>query len=103
MLDLSNFTTNNFIKDLNYMFYGCNNLIRIDLSNLEGEQIINIGHMFEGCENLNNIDMGKFNFSKIQKSEGIFKGIPEEGSIVCNKNFKNDLLGLIPGSWEKVA
>ena len=102
MLDLSNFKSNNFIQDLNYMFSGCDNLIKVDLGNLEMGKETNLEYMFEGCLNLNDIDMGKFDFNKVKNTEGIFKGIPEEGSIVCNKSFKNKIIRLLPGGWEKV-
>ena len=102
MLDLSNFKNNNYIKDLNYMFCGCENLIKIDLGNFKNEKEINLEHIFDGCKNLSNIDMAKFDFNKVKNIEGIFRGVPDEGSIVCNKSFKDKLVGVLPGGWEKV-
>ena len=105
MLDLSNFNSNEFINDLSYMFYNCQNLISVDLTNFIGDKVNNFEHMFDGCENLNNVNMSKFNWdiNNKLKVKNIFKGIPNEGSFVCNKKSANNLTGLLPGGWEKVV
>ena len=48
--------------------------------------------------------MSKFNWdiNNKLKVKNIFKGIPNEGSFVCNKKSANNLTGLLPGGWEKV-
>ena len=35
--------------------------------------------------------------------EEIFKDIPEQGSIIYNKTFSDELIKLVPGAWEKIV
>ena len=38
--------------DMGYMFYGCSNLISLDLGNFNTSSVTNMYRMFEGCSNL---------------------------------------------------
>ena len=42
------------------MFYGCNNLTNIDLSNFDTKNVTDMNAIFYGCNNLTNIDLSKF-------------------------------------------
>ena len=46
-LDLSNFNIQK-VTDRNFMFYGCNSLISINLTNFNNQNITNIHFMFPG-------------------------------------------------------
>ena len=69
-LDLSSFNTQN-VKDMSWMFYGCENLIIIDLS-LFNTQKVSMPNMFDGCVSLVKIKRKNFNeiksFSKLIES-----------------------------------
>ena len=42
------------------MFFDCNSLISLDLSNLNTQNVTNMSYIFHGCDTLSNIDL--FNF-----------------------------------------
>ena len=42
------------------MFYECNSLKNIDLSNFNTQNVINMSRMFYGCKSLTNIDLSNF-------------------------------------------
>ena len=48
---LSNFNTQN-VTDMRYMFYKCNSLTNIDLSNFNTQNVTNMSFMFSGCYSL---------------------------------------------------
>ena len=52
------------IKDCSYMFYECNNIIKIDLSNFDTSETTNMLAMFENCSNLVDINLANFDTSK---------------------------------------
>ena len=45
------------IANTSYMFYGCTNLTKIDLSFFETDNVINMSYMFYDCSNLAKIDL----------------------------------------------
>ena len=50
-LDLSNFNTQN-VTNMRCMFFGCNSLKSLDLSNFNTQNVTNMNLMFSGCESL---------------------------------------------------
>ena len=42
---------------MKYMFYECNSLTNIDLSNFNTQNVIDMNSMFYGCKSLTNIDL----------------------------------------------
>ena len=55
-IDLTSFDTENVIN-MSYMLYDCSNLTKINLSTLKTENVINMSSMFYGCSNLTKIDL----------------------------------------------
>ena len=55
-IDLSFFDTNNVIN-MSYMFYDCSNLVKIDLTSLRIKNVINMSYMFYSCCNLEKIGL----------------------------------------------
>ena len=57
----------NNIKNCNYMFYNCNKLTSINLSNFKTNNVTNMRNMFYGCKNLtdNNIIVNDKNLLNI--------------------------------------
>ena len=101
MLDLSNFGENSS-TDVEYMFSGCSSLIQVDLGSFNSKNINNASHMFDGCEKLANVDLSKFDMTKADNYEGMFNELPEEGSIIYNETFNEEVVKLVPGGWEKI-
>ena len=50
-IDLSNFNTD-YVNDMSNMFYGCKSLIKINLSNFNTQNVTNMSCMFFGCKSL---------------------------------------------------
>lgn len=45
------------MTDIGEMFYGCSNLVSLDLSSLDTSKVTNMSSMFFGCQNLRNLDL----------------------------------------------
>ena len=71
------------IRDCNFMFYNCSNIIDIDLSEFNSENVINMLSMFEGCSNLINIDLTEFNSKNVKTMSCMF--------VRCKKLISIDL------------
>ena len=59
------------ITNMKYMFYACNNLTSIDLSNFDTSNVTNMGMMFFGCDNLTTIK-GVFDMKSCTNYAGMF-------------------------------
>ena len=70
-LDLSNFNTKK-VKSMDNMFGECKSLISINLSNFDTKNVIDMNHMFYKCESLTNIDLSSFNTEKVIYMHGMF-------------------------------
>ena len=42
------------------MFYGCSNLIKLNLSSFNTQNVLDMGEMFNGCKNLKYLDLSNF-------------------------------------------
>lgn len=60
------------LQDMSYMFYGCSNLVSLDVSNLNTSNITNMSHMFCGCSNLVSLDVSNFDTSKVISMDSMF-------------------------------
>ena len=72
-LDLSNFNTQN-VTNMSYMFFSCNSLTNIDLSNFNTQNVEDMNDLFYGCNSLTNIDLSNFNTQNVTDMSGIFYG-----------------------------
>ena len=95
-IDLSNFNAKN-VEIMNSMFYQCLQLDNINLSELESSKVNDASGMFENCVSLKNIDISNFNNSDIN-TDKMFEGIPDSGTITVNKNLK-DKIELLLNNW----
>ena len=71
-LNLSNFNTQN-VTNMSYMFEFCNSLTNLNLSNFNTQNVINMGWMFYDCFSLTNLDLSNFNTQNITNMEGMFQ------------------------------
>ena len=70
-IDLSNFNTQN-VTNMSYMFYGCESLTNINLSKFNTQNVQNMNYMFSGCNSLTNIDLFKFNTQNVTNMKFMF-------------------------------
>ena len=57
---------------MSYMFYECNSLPRIDLSNFNTQNITNMSYMFYNCNSLKTIDLSNFNAQNVTNMSSVF-------------------------------
>ena len=70
-IDLSNFkTTNN--RNLKSFFNQCFNLIYIDISNFDTSKVTDMSYFFKQCINLKSINLGEINTSLVKNMEYFF-------------------------------
>ena len=55
---------NNLTKTC-FMFYDCNSLISLDLSNFNTQNVTDMGCMFAGCNSLKSLDLSNFNTQNV--------------------------------------
>ena len=70
-IDLTSFNTQNVVN-MEGMFFGCQNLTNINLSSLNTENVTNMKGMFYCCRNLTNIDLTSFNTKKVKNISCMF-------------------------------
>ncbi len=56
------------------MFYGCNSLTNIDLSNFNTQNVTDMSYIFSECSCLTNIDLSNFNTQNVTDMSGMFSG-----------------------------
>ena len=70
-LDLSKFNTEK-VTDMRSMFYGCQKLSSLDLSKFNTEKVTDMRDMFWGCSALTSLDLSNFNTEKVESMMGMF-------------------------------
>jgi surface protein len=70
-LDLSNFNTEN-VTNMNRMFNSCLELRRINLKNLNTEKVTDMSWIFNECTSLRDLDLSSFKTDKVQNMEKMF-------------------------------
>ena len=68
---------------MNSMFYKCNKLTSVDVSNFDTSKVTNMSHMFRGCVNLTQLDVSSWDTSNVINIGYIFYD--------CNKLISLDL------------
>ena len=69
------------------MFYGCNSLVSIDLSNFDTSIITDFGNLFYNCKNLEYINLKNFNDKSLKSKADTFKGIAQN-AVICIDSIK---------------
>ena len=70
-VDFSKFNTDN-VTDISYMFYCCNNLIDINFTNFNTKNVTNMAFMFYFCSYLEKLDLSQFNTKNVKDMSGMF-------------------------------
>ncbi|ONI47508.1 hypothetical protein AN644_05000 [Candidatus Epulonipiscium fishelsonii] len=70
-LDLSNFDTTQ-VTDMSQMFAKCNSLQKLDLSHFDTSKVTDMSGMFEQCKALHQLNLSNFNTFKVDNMRGMF-------------------------------
>ena len=65
------------------MFYGCNKLLSVDLSNFTNN-VNNMEAMFYNCSSLTSLDLSNFNTNNVTNMKDMFYNINKDCKIICN-------------------
>ena len=81
---------------------GCSKLISVDLKNLDFNKIKNINKMFYGCDNLKNIDISSFKCINSTIKGELFdnNNSTNPAQLTINKDFYNQSKINIPFGWK---
>ncbi|EGP5344099.1 BspA family leucine-rich repeat surface protein, partial [Enterococcus faecium] len=71
-LDVSNWDTSN-VTNMPNMFFGCNSLTSLDVSNWDTSNVTNMSNMFFGCSGLTTLDLSSWNCDKVTNNGSMFK------------------------------
>lgn len=65
------------VTNMAYMFYGCKNLLTLDLSNFDTSNVTNMQRMFSDCPSLKSLDLSHFDTSNVTKMNYMFYSCPK--------------------------
>ena len=57
-----------------YLFYGCDDIIELNLSQFKTSQVYDMSAMFEGCSSLKSLDLSHFDISLVTSMALMFHG-----------------------------
>ena len=98
-LDLSNFNIQN-VTNLRSMFSFCKSLRNLDLSNFHTQNITDMNRMFYDCKSLRNLDLSNFNTQNVTDMSCMFDGCYSLTNLdLSNFNMQNvtDMSGMFDG------
>ena len=88
-IDLSNLNAQN-IDDMSYMFSKCSSLKFVNLSNFKSQNLKDINHMFDSCTCLEKINLSNFNTESVSDMNHLFYGCTSLKSLdLSNFNTQN--------------
>ena len=91
-VDLTNINTS-MVTNMKKMFYGCKNLTGIDFTNINTSEVTDMSELFLGCEKLTSVDLTSNNTGKVTDMKGIFNGCKNLTSLdisdISTNNVKN--------------
>ena len=85
-LDLSSFNTSN-VKNMSYMFLSCVELETLDLSSFETSKVTDMTSMFAGCWELASLDLSSFETSKVTDMNNMFYGCESLTSLTLGNGW----------------
>ena len=82
---LIKYTFKSPITNINFLFFDCKNLVNINLSNFNIQNVSNMESFLGGCSSLININLSNFNTQNVFEMTGMFAGC----SLLKNLNLSN--------------
>ena len=86
-IDVSNFNTSK-VTDMSAMFYHCLTLSNINVSNFNTEKVTNMSSLFNGCTQLTNLDLSNFNTANVKDMSAMFYSCGQLKTLTLGENFK---------------
>lgn len=80
-LNVSNFNTAR-VTSMRYMFYACNKLVSLDLRSFNTTNVTDMSYMFQNCERLQYLDLRNFTFNNVSTYTSMLIGIPNDCLII---------------------
>lgn len=65
------------VTNMSHMFYGCENVKKLDLSSFRTSNVTDMSAMFKDCVNVSSIDLSNFDMSSIVDCSDMFAGCDE--------------------------
>ena len=69
------------------MFYGCNNLSSLTLSNFNTAKVTNMAFMFQDCNKLSSLDLSNFNTENVTVMYNMFSNCKNLSSLTLSESF----------------
>ena len=91
-IDLSNLNTEN-VNNMSYMFYNCSSLTKIDLSNFNTEKVTDMNYMFYDCRAVNSINFINLKIEKCIKMNSMFANCVSLADLKIPEKY-NDLFSM---------
>ena len=60
------------VKTMSHLFYGCENLQRIDISSFKTSNVVNMSGMFRGCISISELDLSNLNINLVEDISFMF-------------------------------
>lgn len=83
------------VTNMEGLFYNCQKLTTLDLSNFDTSNVINMSYMFFSCDKLLNLNLSNFDTSKVTDMTSMFYGSSNLNTVNvknCNNETKNKIL-----------
>ena len=87
IIDVSNFNTSK-VTDMSSMFSNCHNLTSLDISNFDTSKVTDMSGMFSRCSGLTSLDLNKFDTSNVTRMDAMFLSVPTTIQITTNSTMK---------------
>ena len=87
-IDLTNFNTQNAIN-MGYMFLGCTSLLSLDVSSFDTKNVVFMDYMFSSCDKLTSLDVSNFDTQNVMTMNYMFCNHSLISLDLSNFNFKN--------------
>ena len=81
------------------MFQDCKSLTYINLTHFNTENVTEMNYMFYGCEKLKNIDISNFTLNKDVRNVSLFSNLHNNGTLFVRKEFFEIIKSQIPLNW----
>lgn len=83
------------VTDMSYMFYNCDELTTLDLSNFDTSKVTNMEGMFQACNILTTLNLSSFDTSYVTNMVSMLYGCPKLTTIIGTHTLEEVQAGTI--------
>ena len=87
------------LPSLDFLFYGCDDLINVDLSHINTTDMSRISYTFYNCKNVEQINFTSLDTSNLQYTEFLFAGCENLVDIIGFENINTSLIKYTTGMF----